>query len=308
MRKGFMKLFYELLSWEWFDNSSMVHLLVYFLLKANYRDVKWHGIDIPRGSFITSLDTIHKDTKISLQTIRTCINKLKSTGEITIKVTNKYSVITICKYDAYNQSEKDTNTQTNTQTNNQLTHNQQATNTQLTTDIEYNIHKNNNRNNNNIYSDEIENLRRENEELEHTPAADAKKEKVKKVSKTLGGRAREVWETFYNDLGVSDVPYYWTAKDAGQMKNILNALRFSREQKGMTATDDELLYALKYLLDSINDSWVMEHLSVATVFSKFNDIVAGAKAVKVKKENSDSSKYDEDGHPKVLIINGQVYR
>ena len=97
-----MNLHRQLLDWEWFDNSHMVHIWVYFLLKANYQDSKWHGIDIPRGSFITSLDTISKDTKLTIREVRTCIGKLKKTGEVTITATNRYSIVTICNYDTYN--------------------------------------------------------------------------------------------------------------------------------------------------------------------------------------------------------------
>ena len=127
---GYLRLYRQLLDWEWFDNSYMVHLWIYFLLKANYQDSKWHGIDVPRGSFITSLDSICKDTGLTVQNIRTCINKLKSTGEITIKVTNRFSVLTVCNYNTYNVQDSDANKQTNKQTNKQLTSNQQATNKQ----------------------------------------------------------------------------------------------------------------------------------------------------------------------------------
>ena len=127
---GFLRLYRRLLDWEWFDNSQMVHLWIYFLLKANYQDGKWHGIEVPRGSFLTSLDNICKDTGLTVQNVRTCINKLKSTSEITIKVTNKYSIITVCKYDLYNVQELEANKQDNKQTNIQLTSNQQATNKQ----------------------------------------------------------------------------------------------------------------------------------------------------------------------------------
>ena len=127
---GFLRLYRRLLDWEWFDNSQMVHLWIYFLLKANYQDGKWHGIEVPRGSFLTSLDNICKDTGLTVQNVRTCINKLKSTSEITIKVTNKYSIITVCKYDLYNVQELEANKQDNKQANIQLTSNQQATNKQ----------------------------------------------------------------------------------------------------------------------------------------------------------------------------------
>ena len=157
MNKGFMRLHRQLLDWEWFDNSQMVHLWIYFLLKANYQNSKWHGVDVPRGSFITSLDSICKDTGLTVQNVRTCISKLKSTNEITIKVTNRYSIITLCKYDMYNTYEPDDNKQTNTQDNKQLTSNQQATNKQLTTDKE------------------IEELKKENERLKKELANASKK-------------------------------------------------------------------------------------------------------------------------------------
>lgn len=123
---GFMLLHRNLLNWEWFDDSQMVHIWIYFLLKANYEDGKWHGVDVPRGSFITSVRDICKDTGLSVQNVRTCIKKLKSTSNLTIKVTNKFSIITICNYDSYNNAEFSTNNQSNKQTNNVLTNKQQT--------------------------------------------------------------------------------------------------------------------------------------------------------------------------------------
>ena len=121
MINGFMFLHRKLLDWEWFDNSNMVHVWIYLLLKANYQDDCWHGIKIPRGSLITSVSCISKDTGLSIQNVRTCLNKLKLTGELTIKVTNNISIVTICKYDDYNVLENETNKRTNKQTNNEVT-------------------------------------------------------------------------------------------------------------------------------------------------------------------------------------------
>lgn len=123
----------------------MVHVWIYFLLKANYQDGKWHGIDVPRGSLITSIDTICKDTGLSRQSVRTCISKLKSTHEITITSTHKYSVINICKYDKYNINIDFTNTQPNTQPNQQITQFQHSANTVPTLLKEDNKDNNNNK-------------------------------------------------------------------------------------------------------------------------------------------------------------------
>jgi biotin operon repressor len=107
----------------------MVHLFIYFLLKANHEPKKWKGIELNRGQFITGREKIRVETGISESTIRTCIDRLKKSNAITIKSTNKYSIITICNYDSYQQIKVE-NDQQNDQ---QLTNNQPATNQQLTT-------------------------------------------------------------------------------------------------------------------------------------------------------------------------------
>jgi uncharacterized phage protein (TIGR02220 family) len=129
---GWIKLHRQFLNWEWFNKSEAVHLFMYLLLKANHKDGNWQGIDIKKGQFITSYGKISSDTGISVQTIRTLLKKLENTNEINTQTTNKYTVITICKYADYQSEESETNTQ--------LTNNQQTTNNQLTTN-------NNNKNN-----------------------------------------------------------------------------------------------------------------------------------------------------------------
>lgn len=111
----------------------MVHVYTYLLLSANYEDKKWRGILVSRGSFISGINSLSENLGLSKQSIRTCLNHLKSTGEITIKSTNKFSIITICKYDDYQIISDEANTQTNNQTNIPSTRNQQTTNKQPTT-------------------------------------------------------------------------------------------------------------------------------------------------------------------------------
>ena len=113
------------MEWGWFTDSKMVHLFLYFLLKANYKDKEWKGVIIKRGQLVTGRKAIRRDTKISEQSIRTALERLKSTNEITIKSTSKYSIITICNYEKY--QEQLTNTSTSKLTNQQPASNQQVT-------------------------------------------------------------------------------------------------------------------------------------------------------------------------------------
>ena len=122
---GWIKIHRKFLDWEWFNKSEAVHLFMYLVLKANHKDGQWQGIDIKKGQFVTSFGKISIDTGISLQTIRTLLKKFEKSNEINIQTTNKFTIVTLCKYECYQQENEPTNTQ--------LTNEQQTTNKQLTT-------------------------------------------------------------------------------------------------------------------------------------------------------------------------------
>lgn len=122
---GWIKIHRKFLDWEWFNKSESVHLFMYMLLKANHKDAKWQGNDVKRGQFISSLGNISNATGISVQSIRTILKKLEKTNEIEIKSTNQYTIVTICKYESY-QDKKES-------INKPITNNQQTNNKRLTT-------------------------------------------------------------------------------------------------------------------------------------------------------------------------------
>jgi len=125
MAEAFIKLHRKMLEWEWYRDTNTLCLFLHCLLIANWKDGRFMGIDIPRGSFVSSYPQLAQQTNMSIQNVRTAINHLKSTGELTVKSHAKFSVFTITNYCQYQD--------TNTQTNSQLTVSQQATNRQLTT-------------------------------------------------------------------------------------------------------------------------------------------------------------------------------
>lgn len=133
---SWIKLHSGLLDWEWFEIPEMVQLFIYLLLKANTKRKTWKGITINRGQLVTSNARINADLGISPQTIRTCLKRLISTGEITYQSTNRYTLVTICKYDEYQDCKLVANEQINEPSNEQLTNNQRATNEQSTTTID----------------------------------------------------------------------------------------------------------------------------------------------------------------------------
>jgi hypothetical protein len=146
LNNGWIKLYRKIINTSWYKRSTVVHLFIHLLIKANHQENKffWNGneITIKRGEFITGLNKLSDETGISIQSIRTAIEILKSTNTITIKSTNKFSIIQIVNYDQY-QSEEEKSTSKPTS---KVTNNQQTTNKQLTT----NNNDNNDNNENNI--------------------------------------------------------------------------------------------------------------------------------------------------------------
>lgn len=120
MSSGWVKFHRKIEEWEWYSDTNTFRLFFHLVLKANHKDNRWKGVEVKRGQFITSLDTLSSELNLSIQQIRTSMNKLKSTGEITINSTNKFSLVTIENYALYQSSEEDSTSKlTNEQTNEQ---------------------------------------------------------------------------------------------------------------------------------------------------------------------------------------------
>lgn len=87
--------------WEWYGDWGCMVVFQHLLLGASWENNTWRGHKIMRGQLVTGRKKLAAELRTSEQSIRTILSKLSSTKEITIESTNKYSVITICKYDDY---------------------------------------------------------------------------------------------------------------------------------------------------------------------------------------------------------------
>ena len=108
-----IKLHSNIIDWEWYSDSNVMRLWIHILLKTNYKDNVYKNIPINKGTHMTSIESLSKGTGLSFSKVRNSLNKLKTTGEITIKTFNKYSIIQVVKWETYQQS---TNNLTNKQT------------------------------------------------------------------------------------------------------------------------------------------------------------------------------------------------
>ena len=103
---GWIKLHRKMLDWEWYDDINVMRLFTHCLLRANHKEKKWRGIDIKRGQFYTSLETLSSETGLTAMQLRTCFDKLKTTGEITSSGMARGRMITVSAYDDYQDDNK----------------------------------------------------------------------------------------------------------------------------------------------------------------------------------------------------------
>lgn len=187
---GWVKLHRKMLTWEWKNEPETLALFIHLLLTANYQETKWRGVNIGRGQILTGRKKLSDETGLSQRSVRTSLTRLKSTNELTIKTTSKYSIITITNWNLY-------------QENDQQEANERPTNDQQTTTSK-NIRNKEDKEDNNIFT---------------SPPKGAEKKKGSrlpddwKCSPELGGWAEK--EGLRRDEVISELGKfrdYWKAK------------------------------------------------------------------------------------------------
>ena len=134
--QGWISLHRKLLDNPIFSNYKLLQTFLYCLLKASHSDreqlVGDELVTIKTGQLVTGRKAISKATKLSEQNVRTALNRLEKLGILTIKPTNKYSIVTVVAWDLHQQ------------TNQQTTSSQPTSNQQVTTNNNYNNVNNSN--------------------------------------------------------------------------------------------------------------------------------------------------------------------
>ena len=117
---GWIKIHRKVLEWEWYDDPNTFRLFMHLILKANHKDKKYRGQIVKAGCLLTGRELLSSETGLSIQQVRTCLERLKSTNEITINSSRQGTIIQVVKYKDYQVS-------TNDVTTNQPQDNQQVT-------------------------------------------------------------------------------------------------------------------------------------------------------------------------------------
>ena len=88
----------------WFKDANVVLLYTYLKATAYVADGKYEGHIIRRGSCPTTRAEIMEATGLSYKQVDTCLKKLIGYNEIFVKGYSRFSVVTICDYDACGNS------------------------------------------------------------------------------------------------------------------------------------------------------------------------------------------------------------
>jgi len=148
MNEGFILLSRAILDSDVFASQKLLKIWIWCLCKANFKDRSaplkvGKGetvIRVKRGSFIFGRFKAEEELFIDGSTVYKSMKKLQEMNMINIESNNQYSIVTICKYDEYQQSENYKVTTKGQPKDNQVTTKGQPSNTTK------NANKDNNKN------------------------------------------------------------------------------------------------------------------------------------------------------------------
>jgi len=99
--KGYITLSRKILDWRWFKKPKTAHLFIFLLLAANFEKHDFEDIIIRRGQYVCTQERLSAETGLTLKEVRTALDNLKKTGDITIDTSRGYSLITVIEYERF---------------------------------------------------------------------------------------------------------------------------------------------------------------------------------------------------------------
>ena len=253
-----------------------------------------------RGSVYMSVADLAERWRWSRGKVSRFLKYLEDDKRIVVKVSNVVNSIAIVNYEKFQQTSQDgrTNESTSRATNG-------ATN-------EHNRINDNNDNSilfpasqgsdtgDALLQQILAQMQELKDRLDEQESKAEKKVGKKKEPNPLITKGRKIFEKRYSDL-FSD-SYYWQAKDAAAMDALTKKIMYSRQQKSMSIETEDVLDALTVLLESVHDSWILKNFSVTNINSKYNEIVAQAKAAKQNNYGTDNNSKEKRAADAASIV------
>lgn len=125
MDRGYIRLWRKSLDSGWLKNHKLWAFWSWCLMKATHKEfdaiVGLQTVHLEPGQFVFGLKKASEETGLSIQETRTVLAFLSNAGNLTIKTTNKFSVITVINWPTYQGEDIDEQHTDQQTTNKQLT-------------------------------------------------------------------------------------------------------------------------------------------------------------------------------------------
>lgn len=103
---GYIKLYRRMMKWGWYTDTPTKCVFLHLLFLACYETCYYKGVQLEPGQTVASVKQIATDTNLTVSQVRTALEHLKMTNEITQSSSNKFSVFTINNYCDYQSDSK----------------------------------------------------------------------------------------------------------------------------------------------------------------------------------------------------------
>jgi DNA-binding transcriptional regulator YhcF (GntR family) len=105
MERGFIKIWRKTVDSGLLQMHGTLAMLVHLLMNATHKPVKrgtkYGIVSLERGQGVLAIRTLAKDLKLSVQSTRTSLERLKNMEILTLQSTHHYSIYTVVNYDKY---------------------------------------------------------------------------------------------------------------------------------------------------------------------------------------------------------------
>ena len=99
--QGWFKLSRNILDWQWYRDINTTKLFIHLLLLSAVSPVALMGEELERGQLLTTVRQLSEGSGLTPKAVTCALNKLKKSGEIKVRTTNRYSVITVVNYEGF---------------------------------------------------------------------------------------------------------------------------------------------------------------------------------------------------------------
>lgn len=103
---GYIKIFRKLQDWEWYSDPNTKAVFLHCLLMANWEPKRIKGIEYKRGQFSQTHPDMAEKLGLSERQVRTAVEHLTLTGELTVSYVGRNRVITVRNYDQYQSDDR----------------------------------------------------------------------------------------------------------------------------------------------------------------------------------------------------------